>query len=65
MAKIQIKSEKLAPFGGKFSIMVLFDALLSQTKESTLGLRCKLYGYQYCKIFRTLATFCRNRPCPY
>ena len=52
MAKIQIKSEKLTPFGGIFSIMEQFDALLSQTIDSTLGLRCKLYGYQYSEIFR-------------
>ena len=47
MAKIQIKSEKLTPFGGIFSIMEQFDALLAQTIDSTLGLRCTLYGYQY------------------
>ena len=29
MAKIQIKSEKLTPFGGIFSIMEQFDALLA------------------------------------
>ena len=40
MAKIQIKSEKLTPFGGIFSIMEQFDALLAQTIDSTLGLRC-------------------------
>ena len=28
MAKVQIKSEKLTPFGGIFSIMEQFDALL-------------------------------------
>ena len=30
MAKVQIKSEKLTPFGGFFSIMEQFDALLAQ-----------------------------------
>ena len=30
MAKVQIKSEKLTPFGGIFSIMEQFDALLAQ-----------------------------------
>ena len=40
MAKIQIKSEKLTPFGGFFFIMEQFDALLAQTIDSTLGLRC-------------------------
>ena len=54
MAKVQIKSEKLTPFGGICSIMEQFDALLSQTIDSTLGLRCKLYGYQYSEIFRSL-----------
>ncbi len=47
MAKIQIKSEKLTPFGGIFSIMEQFDALLAQTIDSTLGLRCTMFGYQY------------------
>ena len=30
MTKVQIKSEKLTPFGGFFSIMEQFDALLAQ-----------------------------------
>ena len=40
--KIQIKSEKLTPFGGIFSIMEQFDVLLAQTIDSTLGLRCTI-----------------------
>ena len=54
MAKIQIKSEKLTPFGGIFSIMEQFDALLAKTIDSTLGLRCTLFGYQYSEILRSL-----------
>ena len=54
MAKLQIKSEKLTPFGGIFSIMEQFDALLAQTIDSTLGLRCILFGYQYSEILRSL-----------
>ena len=50
MAKIAIKSEKLTPFGGKFSIMELFDSTLSSIIDSTLGLRSKQYGYQYKEI---------------
>ena len=42
MAKVQIKSEKPTPFGGFFSIMEQFDALLAQTIDSTLGLRCTM-----------------------
>ena len=49
MAKVQIKSEKLTPFGGIFSIMEQFDALLAQTIDSTLGLRCTMFGYIYAK----------------
>ena len=51
MAKVQIKSEKLTPFGGIFSIMEKIDALLAQTIDSTLGLRCTPYGYQYSEYF--------------
>ena len=46
MAKVQIKSEKLTPFGGIFSIMEQFDTLLAQTIDSTLGLRCTMFGHQ-------------------
>ena len=53
MEKIQIKSEKLTPFG-VFSIMEQFDALLDQTIDSTWGLRCTLFGYQYSEILRSL-----------
>ena len=31
MAKVQIKSEKLTPFGGIFSIMEQFDAYITIT----------------------------------
>ena len=54
MAKVHIKSEKLTPFGGIFSIMEHFNALLSETRDSTLGYRCKWYGYQYSEIIRSL-----------
>ena len=54
MAKIQMKSEKLAPFGGIFSIMEQFDALLAHTIDSTLGLSCTTFGYQYREILRPL-----------
>ena len=50
MAKIQIKSEKLTPFGGIFSIMEQFDSTLSSVIDSILGLRCKSFGYRYSEI---------------
>ena len=60
MAKIQIKSEKLTPFEGFFSIMEQFDSTLSSVIDSTLGLRSKQYGYQYSEIVRSLMSvyFC-------
>ena len=54
MAKIQIKSEKLTSFGGIFPIMEKFDRMFSHTIDSTLGLRSKVYGYQYSEIIRSL-----------
>lgn len=54
MTKIAIKSDKITPFGGIFSIMQQFDRSLSQVIDSTLGVRCKFYGYQYSEILRSL-----------
>ena len=54
MAKVQIKSEKLTLLEDFFSIMEQFYALLAQTIDSTLRLRCTLYGYQYSEILRSL-----------
>ena len=54
MAKVQIKSEKLTPFGGIFFDWGLFAALLTLTIDSTLKLRCTLLDYQYSKILRSL-----------
>ena len=50
MAKVQIKSEQITPFGGIFSIMEQFDALLSNVIDSTLGKRCQSFGYSYSEI---------------
>ena len=47
MAKIAIKSEKITPFGGIFSIMEQFDSMLSSVIDPTLDIRCRLFGYQY------------------
>mgnify|MGYP007089579061 CR=1 FL=1 len=61
MAKVQIKSEKLTPFGGIFSIMEKFDSMLSPVIDSTLGQRCSsIFGYQFSEIVRSLMSvyFC-------
>ena len=53
MAKIQIKSEKLTPFGGIFSIMEQFGPMLSPIIDQALGQRCRsIIGYQYNEIVR-------------
>ena len=59
MAKIQIKSEKLTPFGGIFSIMEQFDSTLLSVIDSTLGLRCRSFGYQYSEIISPLSLHAR------
>ena len=45
MAKLQIKSEKLTPFGGLFSIMEQFNSTLSSVIDSILGLRCRSFHF--------------------
>ena len=51
MAKVQIKTEKLTPFGGIFSIMEQFDSMLSPIIDQALGQRCRsIIGYQYNEI---------------
>ena len=41
--------------------MEQFDTLLVQTIDSTLGLRCTLFGYQYSEILRSLITRLRSQ----
>lgn len=54
MAKVTIKAEKLIPLGGIFPIIGQFVSLLSSLIGTTLGLRCKLYSYQYSVSIRFL-----------
>ncbi len=60
MTKLLIKFEKLTPFGGIYPIMEQFDSMLSSVIDSTLGLRCTMFGYQYSEIIRSLMSvyFC-------
>ena len=44
----------ITPFGGIFPIMEEFDRVLGKIVNSTLGLRSKLFGYQYSEIIRSL-----------
>ena len=55
MAKVQIKSEQITPFGGIFCVMEEFDALLSNIIDSTLGPHYQdIRLSSYSEIFRSL-----------
>ena len=64
VAKVQIKSEKITPFGGIFFVLDKFDRILSSVIDSHLGLRSKLIGYQYSEIIRAVfSVFCCGGDC--
>ena len=54
------KIRKTLSFWRSFSILEQFDFKLSSVIDSTLGMRCRLYGYQYSEIIRSLMSvyFC-------
>ena len=60
MAKIQIKSEKITPFGGIFHVRELFSRFLGPVIDKVLGIRCTSFGYQYSEIVGSLPSvyFC-------
>ena len=56
MAKVQIKSEKITPFGGIFHVREQFSRFVGPVIDKVLGLRCTSYGYQYSEIAGSLAS---------
>ena len=55
MAKIQLKSDIITPFGGIFSIINLFHRLkLDKVIDGHLGNRVKLFGFQYSQIIESI-----------
>ena len=56
MAKVQIKSERITPFGGIFHVRELFSRYMAPIIDKVLGLRCASYGYQYSEIMDRLDT---------
>ena len=60
MAKVQIKSEKITPFGGIFHVRELFSRFVGPVIDKVLGLRCTSFGYQYGEIVGSLSSvyFC-------
>ena len=56
MAKVQIKSERVTPFGGMFHVRELFSRYMAPIIDKVLGLRCASYGYQYSEIVGSLSS---------
>ena len=56
MAKVNIKSEKITPFGGIFHVRELFSRFVGPVIDKVLGLRCTSYGYQYSEIVDSLSS---------
>ena len=56
MAKVQIKSEKITPFGGIFYVREQFSRFVGPVIDKVLGLRCTSYGYQYSEIVGSLSS---------
>ena len=64
MAKVQIKSEKITPFGGKFHVREHFPRFVDPVIDKVLGLRCSSFGYQYSEIIRAVfSVFCCGGDC--
>ena len=51
MAKVQIKSEKITPFGGIFHVREQFSRFVGPVIDKVLGLRCTSYGYQSARLW--------------
>ena len=60
MAKVQIKSERITPFGGIFQVREQLFRYVGPVIDKILGLRCTSFGYQYGEIAGSLASvyFC-------
>ena len=60
MAKVQIKPERITPFGGIFHVREQLSHYVGPVINKVLGLRCTSFGYQYGEIAGSLASvyFC-------
>ena len=56
MAKVQIKSERITPFGGIFHVREQLSRYVGPVIDKVLGLRCTSFGYQYGEIAGLLAS---------
>ena len=51
MPKVQIKSEKITPFGGIFHVREHFSRFVGPVIDKVLGLRCTSFGYQSARLW--------------
>ena len=60
MAEVQIKSERITPFGGIFHVREQLSHYVGPVIDKVLGLRCTSFGYQYGEIAGSLMSvyFC-------
>ena len=62
MAIVQIKNEKITPFGGIYFVTEQFEPI-ERAIDEYLGRRCVSVGYQYGEIVRAMmCIFLRRRP---
>ena len=50
MAKVNIKSERITPFGGIFHVREQFSRFVGPVIDKVLGLRCTSFGYQSARL---------------
>ena len=48
VAKVQIKSEKITPFGGIFHVRELFSRFVAPIIDKVLGIRCTSFWVGWC-----------------
>ena len=51
MTKVEIKSEKITPFGGIFHVREHFSRFVGPVINKVLGLRCTSFGYQSARLW--------------
>ena len=51
MAKVQIKSEKITPFGGLFHVREHLSRFVGPVIDKVLGLRCASFGHLSARLW--------------
>ena len=56
VAKVQIKSEKITPFGGIFHVREHFPRFVGPVIDKVIGLRCTSFGYQSARLWSPITS---------